>query len=320
MAQVTSPQRVPSQSEESTPVPGSPIAPEVLSQPEESTPIPESPITSENLDAHPLSSQIATSPGCGSSSWLERGREWLDSARRAVIVTVSSNQSPFWRAASSRIANTCAVLGLLLAVTFGVTQWVAQDKSIAIAKESELITLALSCSDEEIKNTTICQQFLEKYPNGPVISRREIASADYSHHNDSGIEPMHTTIENIAVHLAMMDRFFQKQSSRFHSALIAGDPGLSLAHIEDIIESEKFFLQYIAASKTTLAHQRAGNADPSLTPLLVKAITELPRAMTKLIIAVGRPLLSIILIRVVGSICILVIEFMLRRCGAYIYR
>ncbi|KAI1109216.1 hypothetical protein F5Y14DRAFT_41669 [Nemania sp. NC0429] len=54
----------------------------------------------------------------------------------------------FWRDVFPRIASTCGILGLLLATILGVSQWLAQNQSIAISKESELITLALSCSDE----------------------------------------------------------------------------------------------------------------------------------------------------------------------------
>ncbi|KAI0857343.1 hypothetical protein F4860DRAFT_517926 [Xylaria cubensis] len=264
MAQAITPQQVPSQSEESTSIPASPVASEVHSWPGDSPPIPEPPTAPDNSSAHPLPDQTAPSQGSRSLNWSERGRKWFDSVRRAVTVIGLSNQNPFWRNVSSRIANTCGILGLLLAITFGATQWIAQDKSIAIARESELVTLALSCSDEEIRNTSICQQFLEKYPDGPKISRREIASADYSHHNNSRAETVRITIEGIAVRLAILDRFFQNQNSLFQSALKIRDPGLSLAHMEDIIRSEIIFLQNIASSETALAHQRADNVDPSL--------------------------------------------------------
>ncbi|KAI1737964.1 hypothetical protein F4680DRAFT_195196 [Xylaria scruposa] len=129
MAQAITPQQVPSQSEESTPTP-------------------ESSITPDDSNTHPLPDQTAPSQGSGSLSWSGRGRKWFNSVIGAVTVIGSPNQKPFWRNASSRIANACGILGLLLAITFGATQWVAQDKSIAVARESELVTLALSCSDE----------------------------------------------------------------------------------------------------------------------------------------------------------------------------
>lgn len=75
---------------------------------------------------------------------------WFDNLRRAISArrAASPSQNSFWHKAFPRIANACGVIGLLLAVIFGVTQWLAQDRSIAIAKESELVTLALSCSDK----------------------------------------------------------------------------------------------------------------------------------------------------------------------------
>ncbi|KAI0184825.1 hypothetical protein EV127DRAFT_443291 [Xylaria flabelliformis] len=159
-----------------------------------------------------------------------------------------------------------------------------------------------------MKNTSICQQFLEKYPDGPKISRREIASADYSHHNDSRAETVRITIEGIAVRLAILDRFFQNQNSLFQSALKISDPGLSLAHMEDIIRSEKIFLQNIASSETALAHQRADNVDPSLP---VVHPTGPLVAIDRLLVAVGRPLVSIILILLIGYLCIIVVGFIL---------
>ncbi|KAI0543464.1 hypothetical protein F4679DRAFT_109971 [Xylaria curta] len=280
----------------------------VPSQSEESTPRPESPITPDDSNTHPLPDQTASSQGSGSLSWSERGRKWFNSVKRGVTVIDPSDQKPFWRNASSRIANACGILGLLLAITFGVTQWVAQDKSIAIARESELVTLALSCSDEEIKNTSICQQFLEKYPDGPEISRRETASADYSHHNGSRAETVRVTIEDVAVRLAMMDRFFQKQNDRFQSALKTSDPGLSLAQMEDIIRSERIFLQNIASSKTAMTHQRADSTSLARSP---EAHPTGSLVVTDRLMAVGRPLASIILILLIGSVCSLVIDFIL---------
>ncbi|KAI0436988.1 hypothetical protein F4803DRAFT_556471 [Xylaria telfairii] len=234
---------------------------QVSSQPEGSTPTPRSPVASGNSSARPLPSRIIPFQ----FSEFEIIRVWFDNLKRAISArrAVSSNQNSFWDKAFPRIANTCGVIGLLLAVIFGVTQWLAQDKSFSIAKESELVTLALSCSDKEIKNTAICQQFLEKYPDGPSISRRKAVSADVLHHQGSeGEESVRVALEDVAVHLAMMDRFLQKQNSRFQLALETGDLPLSPAQIEHIVGGDKF-LQDIAILKTTLAGQQADNASPT---------------------------------------------------------
>ncbi|KAI0454937.1 hypothetical protein F5B21DRAFT_216700 [Xylaria acuta] len=254
------------------------------SRPEESTPTPGSPITSENPDTHPLPSRAT--PFQVSESEIVRA--WFDSLRRAVSArrAVSSEQNSFWHKAFPRIANTCGVIGFLLAVIFGVTQWLAQDKSIAIAKESELVTLALSCSDKEIKNTSICQQFLEKYPDGPGISRREVVSADVFRHRDfKGVESVPITLEDIAVYLAMMDRFLQKQNSRFQSVLETSDVLLLPAQIEDIVGSEKFFLQNSATLKTALTSQQADNASSS--PATTSFTSLLPVVVTVVFLLAG---------------------------------
>lgn len=99
-------------------------------------------VTPNNPNPRPPPGQIAQSRNSGSSS----GRS--GAAQRAGIAVPANRTLLFWRDIFPRMANVCGLLGLLLAVIFGVTQWLAQDESIAIAKESELITLALSCSDE----------------------------------------------------------------------------------------------------------------------------------------------------------------------------
>ncbi|KAI0480007.1 hypothetical protein F4859DRAFT_456424 [Xylaria cf. heliscus] len=282
MARATTQQPVPSQPEELTPTPASSVPSGPSSQLEESTP--GSSVASEDSSVDPRSSGIT--PFQVSES--EIIRVWIDSLRRAISArrAVSSNQNSFWRKAFPRVANTCGIIGFLLAVIFGVTQWLAQDKSIAIAKESELITLALSCSDKEIKNTSICQQFLQRYPDGPRISRGEAVSADVLRRQGSkGEEPVRVALEDIAVHLAMMDRFLQKQNSRFQLALETGDVPLSPAQIEDIVRGEKFFLQNIATLKATLAGQEADNASPS--PTTTSFTSLVPVVVTIVFLVVG---------------------------------
>ncbi|KAI1123355.1 hypothetical protein F5Y10DRAFT_286247 [Nemania abortiva] len=101
------------------------------------------------------------------------GRTARPSGPQQNAVDTSPAENKILRSAIFRgVASICGILGLLLAVIFGITQWLGQDKSNAIAKESELITLAFSCSDEKLNQTSICRQFLAKYPNGPPISPR----------------------------------------------------------------------------------------------------------------------------------------------------
>ncbi|KAI3335206.1 hypothetical protein F4824DRAFT_489692 [Ustulina deusta] len=121
-----------------------------------------------------LPPQITQSPGFEAPRSAGRGARETDNAAQPAGNSDSSIRKTFWRDTFPKVINICGILGLLFALIFGITQWVAQDKSIAIAKESELVTLALSCSDEKIKYTSICQQFLDKYPNGPVISRPQM--------------------------------------------------------------------------------------------------------------------------------------------------
>jgi hypothetical protein len=77
-----------------------------------------------------------------------RRPEWVSVRKWWAANAVALCQDPFWSVTVPRIGNACGVLGLLLAVILGVSQWLAQDKSNAIAKESELVTLALSCVDK----------------------------------------------------------------------------------------------------------------------------------------------------------------------------
>ncbi|KAI3325509.1 hypothetical protein HD806DRAFT_490499 [Xylariaceae sp. AK1471] len=207
-------------------------------------------ITSNSSNPHPPPGQIAQSRDNGpSSSVIQRDGN-----------AVPTSRTLFWNDVFPRIANTCGVFGLLLAVIFGVTQWLAQDKSIAIAKESELITPALSCSDEKTKNTTVCQQFFEKYLGGPTISRRGNFSLGNLHYQDSN-EPWsaHVALEYIAVHLASATRFFQEQNSRFQSTLETIE--LSPTQIGGIIgKTGKSFSQIMAALMPISTCLQAENA------------------------------------------------------------
>ncbi|KAI1145989.1 hypothetical protein F4825DRAFT_442004 [Nemania diffusa] len=215
----------------------------VASQLERSTPIPRPSDTSENT---------SLPQGCEASRSGEAGRAGQtdsDSAgQNSVNAVLSNNQTRFWNVTFPRIANLCGIVGLILVLIFGVTQWLGQDKGNAIAKESELVTLAFSCSDENLNRTSICQQFLDRYPNGPTISPRENSYSGEA-------LTVRIALENTAVHLAMLDWFLQEQDRRFLSALQTGDPQLSLAQIEHIIEAEKDFLQSIISLQTTLPRQ-----------------------------------------------------------------
>ncbi|KAI0542278.1 hypothetical protein GGR58DRAFT_302554 [Xylaria digitata] len=121
------------------------------SRPVELTPLA---ATSENSTTHSLPDQVTPTQGCEASSSRPEGVERVNSARHDTVSAVPGNQGLFWRQTLPRIATTCGVLGLVLAVAFGVAQWLAQDKSIAIARESELVSLALSCSDE-VRTTAV---------------------------------------------------------------------------------------------------------------------------------------------------------------------
>ncbi len=95
-----------------------------------------------------LPPQITQSPGFEAPRSAGRGARETDNAAQPAGNSDSSIRKTFWRDTFPKVINICGILGLLFALIFGITQWVAQDKSIAIAKESELVTLALSCSDE----------------------------------------------------------------------------------------------------------------------------------------------------------------------------
>jgi hypothetical protein len=111
-----------------------------VSQPERSTPANGPSGASENT---------SPSQGCEASRSDGAGRTGqANSAGQNAVDTTLPNQPRFWSITFPRIANFCGVLGLFLAVIFGATQWAGQDKSNAIAKESELVSLAISCSDE----------------------------------------------------------------------------------------------------------------------------------------------------------------------------
>lgn len=212
-------------------------------------------VTPNNPNPRPPPGQIAQSRNSGSSS----GRS--GAAQRAGIAVPANRTLLFWRDIFPRMANVCGLLGLLLAVIFGVTQWLAQDESIAIAKESELITLALSCSDEKTKSTSVCQQFFDKYPDGPTISRRGNISVDSFYCQDSNEAwSSHVTLEYLTAHLAMATRFVQEQNSRFQSVLNIINLPLSLTQIGSIISrAGKAFSQNTTALMTAWARLQADN-------------------------------------------------------------
>ncbi|KAI0098565.1 hypothetical protein GGR51DRAFT_430758 [Nemania sp. FL0031] len=107
-----------------------------------------------------------------------------NNAGQNAAITALVNERESWTVKFGRVASICGILGFFLAVTFGAAQWVGQDRGNKIAKESELISLAFSCGDEKFNQTSICQQFLAKYPNGPQISPRgnikQVVGATYS--------------------------------------------------------------------------------------------------------------------------------------------
>ncbi|KAJ2997168.1 hypothetical protein NUW58_g741 [Xylaria curta] len=220
----------------------------IPAQPEESAPASGSQAISEDASAQPLPDRMSSRQDDEASrNSSERRTEQANNAAN----TVPLNQGRLWSETLSRIANTCAMLALLLTVVFGATQWVAQDKSITIAKESELVSLALS--------------FLEKYPGGPEISRRgDIHKGILTPEDDNEAELVRITLGHTAAHLAMMDQFLRNQSTRFQSALKTSDLQLPLLQIEDIIDTEKAFLQDMALLKAKLARQQAHGA--GLTP------------------------------------------------------
>ncbi|KAI0967092.1 hypothetical protein F4678DRAFT_447414 [Xylaria arbuscula] len=238
-------------------------------------PIAASPQAEERVSSTGLSiplTQISQSQA--SSTPESRGRtEDNGNATQPAGNSNSSGRKSFWNHTSPKIINACSVLGILLALIFGISAWVAQDKGIAIAKESELVTLALSCSDEKIKDTSICQQFLDKYPDGPAISRRENISFGSPHHQDPKVaQSMHMDLQYTAVYLVMMNQFLQEQNSRFQSALEHSDPRQSLTQMGDIDEAAKAFLQNMTSVKTALTAQRVRDVSYTLTtasPLLV---------------------------------------------------
>ncbi|KAK5626771.1 hypothetical protein RRF57_002486 [Xylaria bambusicola] len=171
--------------------------------------------------------------------------------------SASSGQPPFWRQTLHKVINICSVLGVLLGLIFGIYAWVAQDKSIAIAKESELVTLALSCTDEKIKDTAVCQQFLDKYPDGPEISRRGNISVGNFYHEELQIsQSVHMDFQYTAVYLALMNQLLQEQNTRFQSALDNTDPKQSRAQVGDIDEVVRGFLQDMKLVKRNLTMQR----------------------------------------------------------------
>jgi hypothetical protein len=101
-------------------------------------------------------------------------------------------------------------------------------------------------------------------------------------------------LENTAVHLAMIDRFLREQDSRFLSALKIGDPQISLAQMEDIVEAEKVLLQSIVSFKSSLTRQQAADDRPSPTSTYLVPLL--------LIVMLGTPL-------VVCAISILISEY-----------
>ncbi|KAI0404207.1 hypothetical protein F4802DRAFT_259310 [Xylaria palmicola] len=249
---------------------------------EASTPAPGCPVVCEGPNTQPPPGQIALSQHCeapGSLSDRATG-EAPREGQQNVPDAVPSKQKVSWSEALGRVANTCAVLGLLLALTLGVTQWVAQDRSIAIARESELVTLALSCGEEDIKHTAICQQFLDKYPNGPAISRRESTSEGVNYHLDpKQTEAVHVTLECTAVHLTWMNRFLQSQNSRFQSAFNTNNPRLSVTQADEISDAGKVLLQDIASLKTTLDPRQAGKTGSAASNPTTTHIVPLPRTV-----------------------------------------
>ncbi|KAI1427624.1 hypothetical protein F5Y12DRAFT_142707 [Xylaria sp. FL1777] len=207
-------------------------------------------------------SQTPSSPGS------EREPEEIDNTTPPTGNSNLSGRELFWNYTFPKIVNTFAILGVLLALILGISQWAAQDKSIALAKESELVTLALSCSDEKIKYTSICQQFLDKYPDGPAISRRGNISVSKSYYQEPEvIRSVQMDLQYTAVHLAMMNRFLQEQNSRFQSALDNSDPKQSLAQMGDIDEAGKAFLRNMTLIKTASTMQRVGGISDTFTTL-----------------------------------------------------
>ncbi|GAP83402.1 hypothetical protein SAMD00023353_0202430 [Rosellinia necatrix] len=180
------------------------------------------------------------------------------------VTAAPSGPHPFWSTTLPKIANTCGVLGFLFAVVLGIAQWRGQDASNAIARQSELVTLALSCVDEEIKHTSVCQQFLARYPDGPTISRRGgNASADGPGGPPQSIR---MTLEDVAVRLAWTDQFLQAQNGRFRSALGTQDRQRFAAQMEDLLEAEEFFLKNIASLRIALARNQGEDAASPESP------------------------------------------------------
>ncbi|KAI1297574.1 hypothetical protein F5Y03DRAFT_278227 [Xylaria venustula] len=246
-------------------------------QPIEATPQLEELVLSTGLSI-PLT-QISQSQATQAPSSPESGgrAEDNDNATQPARSSNSSCRKPSWIHTGPKIVNVCSVLGILLALIFGVSAWVAQDKGIAIAKESELVTLALSCSDEKIRDTSICQQFLSKYPDGPAISRRGNISLGSPYHQDSEVvRSMHMDLQYMAVYLVMMNRFLQEQNSRFQSALDNTDPNQYLTQMGDIDEAAKAFLQNMTSVKTALTAQRVEDVSYTFTaaspPVVVFAV------------------------------------------------
>ncbi|KAI0521633.1 hypothetical protein F5B22DRAFT_595724, partial [Xylaria bambusicola] len=202
---------------------------------------------------------------------LGRGAEEIDNTTQPPRSSAVSGHQPSWSQTLRKVVNICSVLGVILTLIIGIYAWVAQDKSIAIAKESELVTLALSCSDEKIKDTPICQQFLDKYPDGPTISRRGGISVGSFHHEDPEVwQSAHMDLQYTAVYLALMSQLLQEQSSRFHSALDNPDPKQSMAQMGDIHEAGKEFVQNMTLIKAALTAQRVEAASyiPSTSPFM----------------------------------------------------
>ncbi|KAI1362379.1 hypothetical protein F5Y08DRAFT_312272 [Xylaria arbuscula] len=210
-----------------------------------------------SIELSRLPPQPMQAPDCATPRNLDTAGEETGRAPQPVGALIpSKGPSNIFR----KIVKICSILGIILALILGVAQWIAQDKSTTIAKESELVTLALSCSDEEIKNTSICQHFLDKYPDGPVISRRgNFPLGDY--------ETMHFMqgdLHQIAVQLALMDQFLQRQNNHFLLALSESDPNQSLALLEDIVEAGKGFRPNMTLHEASSTLRRIGEANHTL--------------------------------------------------------
>ncbi|KAI8633020.1 hypothetical protein F5Y19DRAFT_285484 [Xylariaceae sp. FL1651] len=236
-----------------------PLSSSTLTRPEDSTPTTITPIVSRNQLTTGLSFQNAQSHAHSSPMTITESN---DDPQQTATNSTNSNWKAFWKERFPIIANACGICGLLLALVFGVSQWVGQNRGNAIAKESELVTLALSCSEEPIKYTSICRQFLAKYPDGPAISGRgNVSAANFLHHNLSEAQSTRKVLEYTAAFLANMEWFLHDHDSYFQSAL----EGRVTDDIGDIIQTEKVILGHMASLKTLMARQHAESFNRNLT-------------------------------------------------------